>query len=430
LPYSPLHHLLMREYDAPLVSTSGNVAGEPMVIDDDQAAACLRAIADLVVTHDRPIARPCDDSVVRVGANGPTMLRRARGYAALPIDVGIELPRALAVGGHRDSTIAIGVGRQAIVSQHLGDLDGAPARRAFEAAIEDLCRIHRFTPEFVVADRNPEYASRQWAETSGLTLVDMQHHHAHVAACAAENRVTEAYLGIAWDDGGVGDDGSIWGGEFFAVDGMGFERVAHLRPFRLLEGQAPAAEGARVALAMDCASYGATALDGRADAPALKRRLTGGVSAVWSTSVGRLFDAVAAVAGICDRNRFAGESALALEAAINPLARGSYSFGMDLAGDWEPLLAGIRRDLDHAVPVDTIAARFHAALVDWICRVADGVQLGPVVLSGSVFQNVFLVDRAKEALSARGHMVYTHRQVPANDGGLSLGQLFLVRRRT
>ena len=427
LPYSPLHHLLMREYGAPVVAISGNLSGEPIASDNDEAQERLGSIADLMVTHDRVIVRPCDDSVVRVGASGPTMLRRARGYVPLPIDVGAELPHALAVGAHLENTIAIGVGQHAIVSQHLGDLDTALARRGFEMAIDDICRTYGFTPQFVVADRHPDYASRQWAESSGLKLVEIQHHRAHVAACAAENGVIGPYLGVAWDGAGLGDDEAVWGGEFFAVNGNRFDRVAHLRPFRLLGGDAAVPEGWRVVLSMDWASYGAAALDRRDDNRVLKPMLTRGVNAPWSTSVGRLFDAVAAIAGICERNRFEGESALALEASINPRSEGTYPFGAGLAGDWEPLIAAIRRDLNRAVSRAAIAARFHRTLVEWICRVAQQVQIDQIVLSGAVFQNAFLLDRAVAALTARNHRVYVHRRVPANDGGVSLGQLVLAR---
>lgn len=426
LPYSALHHVLMRECAAPLVVTSGNVAGDPITTDNFEARRRLGGIADLVVTHTRPIARPCDDSIVRVGAGGPAILRRARGYAPLPIDVGADLPRALAVGGHLKNTVAIGVGRQALVSQHLGDLDTPAARRGFEAAIDDLCRTHGFTPDFLVTDRDPGYASRRWAEASGIPVVEVQHHHAHVAACAAENGVVPPYLGVAWDGAGLGDGGEVWGGEFFKVDATGFERVAHLRPFRLLGVDAAAREGWRVALSMDWATRGAAALEGRDESRAIEAMLTEGTGAPRSTSVGRLFDAVAAITGVCARNRFEGECALALEAVLDPLESASYPFGDGLAGDWAPLLAAIRCDVARGLPAATIAARFHLALVDWICRVADRVQAGSVVLSGDVFQNAFLADRAVIELTRRGHTVHTHRRVPANDGGLSFGQLMLA----
>jgi hydrogenase maturation protein HypF len=242
--------------------------------------------------------------------------------------------------------------------------------------------------------------------------------------------VIEPYLGVAWDGAGYGHDGTVWGGEFFVADGARFTRVAHLRPFPLLGGDAAAKEGWRVALAMDWMAHGASALDGRQDGRVLGRVLERGVNTPSSSSVGRLFDAVAAVAGIADRNRFEGEAAMALEASIDPRAEGAYPFGLlddDLTGDWEPLLDAIRADLRRREPVPTVATRFHRTLVSWIGRVAGAVGVGPVVLSGGVFQNAFLADQCVEMLSARGHVAYTHHRVPANDGGLSLGQLMLSR---
>jgi hydrogenase maturation protein HypF len=427
LPSSPLHHLLMRACAIPLVATSGNVGGEPIAIDNDDAGIRLGAIADVVVTHDRPIARPCDDSVVRVTTSGPSLIRRARGYAPLPIHVGVDLPKALAVGGHLKSTIAIALGRDVIVSQHLGDLDTVDARHGFERAIADLCRLHRFTPDVVVADMHPDYASRRWADASGFPVLRVQHHEAHVAACAAENGIAEPFLGVAWDGAGYGHDATVWGGEMLAVDGARFVRTAHLRPFPLLGGEAAAREGWRVALAMDWTARGVLALDGRPDAHLLERVLSKRVNTVMSSSVGRLFDAVAALAGISDGNRFEGESAMALEAAIDPAADGVYPFGVGVDGDWEPLLEAIRADVRRRTPAGTIAVRFHRALVSWVCRVARHVGLGPVVLSGGVFQNAFLTDACVAALTTSGHTPYIHHRVPANDGGISLGQLMASR---
>jgi hydrogenase maturation protein HypF len=364
---------------------------------------------------------------VRVGARGPAVVRRARGYAPLPIPVGVDLPKALAVGGHLKNTFAIALGRDAIVSQHIGDLDTPDARRSFETAIADLCRLHRFTPELVVADLHPDYASTRWAASSGYPLLHVQHHEAHVASCAAENLVTEPYLGVAWDGAGYGPDGTVWGGEFFLVEDARFTRIAHLRPFPLLGGDAAAKEGWRVALAMDWVARGSAALDGRQDARLLERVLARGVNTPSSSSVGRLFDAVAAITGISDRNRFEGESAMALEASIDPRAQGAYPFGADLTGDWEPLLDAIRADRQREEPVASIATRFHRTLVGWILRVARAAGVRPVVLSGGAFQNAFLADQCALALAAHGHVAHTHRRVPSNDGGLSLGQLMLSR---
>ncbi len=219
LPYSPLHHLLMQECRFPLIATSGNRSDEPIAIANDEAATRLNGIADHFLMHNRPIVRACDDSVVRLTRGRASILRRARGYAPLGIHVPHKLPPVLAVGGHLKNTVAIGVGQDIFLSQHIGDLETVEARGAFENAIADLCRLYSFKPEAVVCDLHPDYASTHWAEQSGLPVIRVQHHQAHVAACAAENGVPGDYLGVSWDGTGYGLDGSIWGGEFFCVEG-------------------------------------------------------------------------------------------------------------------------------------------------------------------------------------------------------------------
>src|SRR5579864_9322475 len=252
LPYSPLHHLLMHAFAFPLIATSGNRSDEPIAIANDEAASRLKDIADHFLMHNRPIVRACDDSVVRLTRGRAGILRRARGYAPLGIRVAREVPPVLAVGGHLKNTVAIGVGRDVFLSQHIGDLETLEARHAFERAIEDLCRLYSFKPEAVVCDLHPDYASTHWAEQSGLRVIRLQHHQAHVAACAAENNVEGPYLGIAWDGTGYGLDGTIWGGEFFYVENQRvennqYERIAHLRPFGLPGGDAAVREGWRSA---------------------------------------------------------------------------------------------------------------------------------------------------------------------------------------
>jgi hydrogenase maturation protein HypF len=426
LPNSPVHHLLLRRYSGPVVATSGNIAGEPIVIDEDEARRRLGSIADVMVTHDRPIARPCDDSVVRVGRQGLSPVRRARGYAPLPIRLARPLARALAVGGHLKNTIAIGIGDTAIVSQHVGDLDGPEARNSFERTIAEFEHLHRFTPELVVADLHPDYASTLWAERSGHRVLRAQHHEAHVASCAAENGVMRPYLGVAWDGTGYGRDGSIWGGEFFVHDGRQFTRVAHLRPFPLLGGEAATREGWRAAVAMDWTIRGRAALEHLANADVFERMLRHRVNSPDTTSMGRLFDAIAAVSGVATSSRFEGEAAMALEAAVDDDGEGAYPFGEGLEGDWAPLFDSVSRDVQRHVGTGRIAARFHLALAQWTYRVATAVGIGDVVLSGGVFQNAFLVDRCVDTLSRHGFTVHTHHQVPPNDGGLSLGQLALA----
>ena len=420
LPYSPLHHLLMKECGFPVVATSGNLSGEPIETDNEEAIQRLGVVADHFLLHDRPIARPVDDSVVRLRGEKPMMVRRARGFVPKPVRIAERLPRVLAAGAHLKNTVAIAIDREIVVSQHIGDLDTAEARRAFENAIDDLLRLFRFQPEAVACDLHPDYASTRWAHACGWPVVPVQHHHAHVAACAAENRITGPYLGVAWDGTGLGTDGTIWGGEFFYVENGRYERIAHLRPFLLPGGEAAVREGWRVAMGMDW-------LMGSAEAevpPWFLKMLERRINTPETTSAGRLFDAVAAILEISRESRFEGEAAMKLELAAYTAGDdgGAYPFGEGETGDWAPLLEAIRRDRKCGTDAAVIASRFHQTLANWVVRVARRAGVRQVVLSGGVFQNAYLTDRTVAILERDGFCCGTHSQVPANDGGISLGQ--------
>ncbi len=430
LPYSPLHHLLMQRCPYPLVATSGNLSDEPIAITNQEATTRLKDIADHFLLHNRPIVRPCDDSVVRLTRGRGGILRRARGYAPLGIRVWRELPPVLAVGGHLKNTVAIAVGREVFLSQHIGDLDTLEARRAFERAIDDLCKLYSFKPQGIVCDLHPDYASTLWAEKSALPLLRIQHHQAHAAACAAENNLQGEYLGVSWDGTGYGLDGAIWGGEFFRGSGSYFERIAHLRPFGLPGGDVAVREGWCSATSLLFNVFGedfpeiAYAADStensRLDQAKVLNMLVHGTHAVSTTSVGRLFDGVAAIAGVARRNRFEGQAAMLLENEIGAL-RTEEAYPLS-GGDWEPLIRGVIRDKRAGVTVPLMSARFHNALVNWIVEVAIESGLKQIVFSGGVFQNRYLTERASAVLESRGLTVHTHRQVPPNDGGIALGQ--------
>jgi len=435
LPYSPLHHLLMQECRFPLIATSGNSSDEPIAIGNDEATLRLKDIADHFLMHNRPIVRACDDSVVRLTRGRAGILRRARGYAPLGIRVARAVPRVLAVGGHLKNTVAIGIGQDVFLSQHIGDLETLEARGAFEKAIDDLCRLYSFKPELVACDLHPDYASTHWAEKSGFPLIGVQHHQAHVAACAAENNVQEPYLGVSWDGTGYGLDGAIWGGEFFRVEGTQYERIAHLRPFGLPGGDAAVREGWRSAAslvfevggpeqAIPDAAAQATGKP-RLDESKVRYMLERGINVVPTTSVGRLFDAVASITGVARSNRFEGQAAMLLENEIGPI-RTEEAYPLP-SGDWGPLILAVMCDRRAGTAVPRIAARFHNALVNWILEVAAKTRLKQVVFSGGVFQNRYLTERAAAALESRGFEVHTHQRVPPNDGGIALGQVVMSR---
>ncbi|MBL8217393.1 MAG: carbamoyltransferase HypF [Bryobacterales bacterium] len=428
LPYSPLHHLLLEACGFPLVATSGNRSDEPIAIDNDEAHERLAGIADVFVTHNRPIARPCDDSVVRVSDRGEIVIRRARGYAPLPVLVRDPLPRVLALGAHLKSTVAIALGRQVHLSQHIGDLETAEAFHHFQRTIADLCRLYEFEPELVACDMHPGYLSTQHAPTLGLPVVRLQHHMAHVAACAAENDVDEPYLGVAWDGTGYGTDGTIWGSEFFLVDDGDYRRVAHLRPFRLPGGESAIRDCRRTALSL--LHEAGLPVEAAGLEPAqvrlLRQMLQQGVNSPITTSAGRLFDAVAALSGAATTNAFEGQAPMHLEAAIlgsetadaypHPLR----NTGGTLVLDWAPMLEELLASREDA------PRRFHLTLAAWITAVARELAVPRVVLSGGCFQNAWLTNAAIARLESAGHRVFTHQRVPPNDGGIALGQAVLA----
>lgn len=467
LPYTPLHHWLLRELDFPVVATSGNLSDEPICIDENEAVQRLGHLADLFLVHNRPITRHVDDSVMTVMLGAPRFLRRARGYAPLPVWRKHEMPTILGVGAHLKNTIALSVRNQIFISQHIGDLETPEAMNAFERVIADFLKLYEATPVAIAHDLHPDYLSTKWAReqvsgfhlqvanskpvTLNLKLEAVQHHHAHLAACLAENEAERA-LGVTWDGTGYGRDGTIWGGEFLLGDAKDFQRVAHLRPFRLPGGDAAIKEPRRSAFALLYDMFGEALIERddlapiRAFTPAerktLVQMLRQEINAPITTSAGRLFDGVAALIGLHPRVSFEGQAAMALEFLSDWKVSESYPFRLkderritaensssSLVLDWYPLIESVLADLSRGIERSIIAAKFHNALVEAIVEVARRIGEENIALSGGCFQNRWLTERAATPLGQAGFRVLLHKQVPPNDGCISLGQVVVAAAR-
>ncbi|MFZ6182796.1 carbamoyltransferase HypF [Nannocystis pusilla] len=444
LASSPLHRLLLSDVDRPMVCTSGNLSSEPICIDDAEALDRLGAVADLFLAHDRPIARPLDDSLTRMGPTGLEILRRARGFVPRSFPRAEDGPTVLCLGGHLKSTIALAVGREVVVSQHLGDLDCEPARALLGRTTRDLLRFLGARPEVIACDLHPDYASTRLAEALAaehhVPLERVQHHHAHVAACAAEHGLAGPLLGLAWDGVGYGEDGDLWGGEALVCEGARALRFAHLRSFRLPGGEAAVREGCRAAAgalhAMDSAAFSAIAAAwfSPRELAVFGAMLRSGFNSPRTTSVGRLFDVVAALAGVRDHSSFEGQAAMELEYAAEGVEDAA-PYPLSLRGDapivvdWEPLVLEVVADRRRGVPVAVVSARFHEALAWLAAELARLAAIPAVALAGGCFQNLRLATSARKRLEAAGFTVYSPALAPPNDGGLSLGQAWMVTRR-
>jgi hydrogenase maturation protein HypF len=438
LPTTPLHRLLLEAVGGPVVCTSGNLSDEPMAFRDDEALARLGALADTFLVHDRPIVRPVDDSVLRLDADGPTFLRRARGYAPLAVPLGDGGPPVLALGGHQKNTVALLADGQVVLSQHLGDLASAEGTDLLARTVEDLLAFFRVRAGRLACDLHPDYASTRLAERLaaewGLPLVRVQHHHAHGAACAAEHGLRGPALALAWDGTGYGTDGTSWGGEALVVAGATFRRVGHLHPFPLPGGEAAVRDPRRSACGLLASTLGPEALPDALRAAfegpeldLLLAMLARDLNCPRTSSLGRLFDAVAALAGIRERRGFEGQAAMALEFAAERAAPET-PYGWTFSGqevrvaDPAPLVAELLRDRATGVAPERLARRFHAALADLALAWARHAGLRDVVLAGGCFQNALLTALVTARLSEAGFRVHRHRRFPPNDGSISLGQ--------
>ncbi len=450
LPYTPLHHLLLDRLGFAVVATSGNRSDEPICTDERDAVERLAGIADFFLVHNRPIVRHVDDSVVRVMMGRELVIRRARGYAPLPIRLKNRMPCTLAVGAHLKNTVALSKGECVFISQHLGDLETAPAFAAFEAAIRDAQRLYETQPEIIAADAHPDYLPTKtavaMAAQTGARLITVQHHHAHVLSCMAENEIAPPALGVCWDGTGYGLDGTIWGGEFLAINEDGFGRFAHLRTFLLPGGEAAAREPRRSALGILYGIFGDDVFGMSHLAPVrafsktelgnLHTMLRRNANTPRTSSMGRLFDAVASLTGLRQVASFEGQAAMELEFAIGQgTGNEALAFsaneeaGMQVI-DWEPMIRDMLSRLQAGVPLAKVAELFHNTLVEMILQIAHLSGQTQIVLSGGCFQNEYLATQTVDRLEQQGFLPVWHRRVPPNDGGIALGQIAAVAKLT
>lgn len=446
LPYTPLHHLLMRESGLVLVMTSGNISSEPIVFEDEDARERLKGIADYFVVHDREIYIRTDDSVSRIWHGKEMVLRRSRGYAPHPLLMQNPFgEQILACGAELKNTFCLTRGNYVFMSHHIGDLENLETLSSFENGIEHFKRIFNIEPTFVAYDLHPEYLSTKYA----LSLIDIpklgvQHHHAHIVSCMGDNGIDEEVIGVSFDGTGYGTDGKIWGGEFLVCDYSRFERVAHFGYVPLPGGEKAIKEPWRMAASFLYRMYEddmmgleidfVKGLD-RDKFKILKKMIDKKINSPLTSSVGRLFDAVSALLGVRKEVYYEGQAAIELEMKANPEEAGMYQFSLKEYESkteivMEPVIKGIVSDIAGGTGVDIISARFHNTMSHIVLNVCLRIReirgINCVVLSGGVFQNALLLDKTFALLNASGFRIYTHHRVPPNDGGIALGQAIIA----
>jgi hydrogenase maturation protein HypF len=449
LPYTPLHHILLRETGLPLVMTSGNLSEEPIAKDNDEALRRLKGIPDYFLLHNRDIYSRYDDSVAVVELNKPQIVRRARGYAPYPVHLPFQTKQTLACGAELKNTFCLTKDNYAFVSQHIGDLENLETIEHFEATLELYEKLFRIEPEIVAYDMHPEYLSTKYAkslaaEHKELKLVPVQHHHAHVVSCMVENGVEDKVIGVSFDGTGYGSDGRIWGGEFLIADYKGFERVGHLEYVPLPGGTVAIERPYRMAVSYLLTLLGKDALTpdlaflkevSSQELELIKKQLEKGINSPLTSSCGRLFDAVSALIGIRSRIDYEAQAAIEMEMAADESERGSYPFaivernGVNIVYLKE-LFGGIIKDLESGVPQAGISAKFHCAMTEMVVQMCQRLTkmsgIKKAALSGGVFQNRLLLRLTVAGLEEAGFEVLTHSKVPTNDGGVSLGQAVIA----
>jgi hydrogenase maturation protein HypF len=438
LPYMPFHYLLFEQLPLPaLVFTSGNLSDEPIVIDDGEARSRLGPVTDAVLTYNRRIHNRTDDSVVRFVRERRRVLRRSRGFAPAPVIMPFPVDNILATGAELVNCFCLGREDQAIMSQHIGDLKNYETYAFFTESVERMTRLFRVEPSLVACDLHPDYLSTRYAQETGLPLTAVQHHHAHVAAVMAEHGLTEKVIGVSFDGTGLGDDGHIWGGEFLVCDLAGYRRITHLGYVPMPGGDRAVMQPWRMALAYLYHAFGEEMAG--LSLPVVEKAGREGfldpvmtmirqeINTPLTSSAGRLFDAVAALTGICTTSTFHAEAPMRLEAAATEGEKGVYPWERTGTVDMTPLIRAVVADIRKKVSPALIAARFHNTLIEMITTVTEEIReaagIGKVVLTGGAFQNSILLAGTEEMLEKKGFEVFRPLEFPVNDGGIALGQL-------
>ncbi len=445
LPYMPFHYLIFRHLltDA-VVMTSGNISDEPVITDDEEATVKLGKIADAVVSYNRKIINRADDSVVRIINGNVSMLRRSRGYVPRPVDIEIPVDGILALGAEQKNSFCIGKGNQAIMSQYIGDIKNLATMEFMKESMKRFSTLFRFTPHYLACDLHPDYMSSRYAATLSdelnIPVITIQHHHAHIASCMAENHIDENVIGICLDGTGYGTDGNIWGGEFLVAGLEDFLRYTHFDYIPMPGGEKAVEEPWRLAFSYLYTYYGDSL--NYEEMPVFRKiekdklrllagMISGGINSPLSSGAGRLFDAISALLGLCSTSTFDSEAPMRLESVIKNSSEDYYPYTVGETISFAGTLMAVISDFE-SLDVSTVSARFHntvaKVILDVSMRIRSEFALNKVVLSGGVFQNRYLLERTIKLLESEEFKVFTNRCVPANDGGISLGQLVIASK--
>ena len=434
LPYTPLHHLIMKELSQPVIATSGNISEEPMCIDENEAIERLSGIADYFLIHNRPIIRPVDDSVVRIVKDKLMILRRARGYSPIPFSItNAAEENLICVGGHLKNTVSVKKGNKVFISQHIGDLENTEAEKYFRNTISDFKQMYKVNPAYLAHDLHPDYTSTKYCSAQNLKAIPVQHHLAHIAGCYEENHLEGKCFAVCWDGTGYGFDKTIWGGEFFTYSEEEFSRVAHFRKFRIPGGDAAVKDTRRSMTGILYEIFGI-------DIPFAKlnraipenelllfaQMLDKNINCFATTSVGRIFDAVSSLLNICSKSSYEAQAAMMLEFAADHKTLSYYDFNLTdnsiFIVDWQPMFEQMIDEIFRGIDAPVISAKFHNTLVEIIITLSKKIGLTDVILTGGCFQNVFLLEKTIDRLVEEKFNPHWNKIVPTNDGGISFGQ--------